>query len=70
MNIGDCIKAYIKLSGKVFTKKHCLPVKNPKGRLQAKFDTKALEQAIKDIVLDSGLEENALLKELESRCKV
>ena len=62
MSIRDCIDAYIRLSDKVFKKIHYSPV-SWRGRAQGRFDHKALETAIKDVVISAGLKEDALLKD-------
>jgi hypothetical protein len=64
MSVEDCIDAYAKLSGKVFQKKHYLPVKLS-GQLKARFDSKALENAIKNIIQfqDPDRNENLLMKD-------
>ncbi|KAM0805350.1 phospholipase [Usnea florida] len=70
MSIRDCIDAYIRLSDKVFKKIHYSPV-SWKGRAQGRFDHKALETAIKDVVISAGLPDDALLKDdRPDSCKV
>jgi hypothetical protein len=68
MNIGDCIKAYITLMDEVFVKKHHRI--NWNGTIQGRFDSDTLESAIKKVIVEQGLEENAILKELDAKCKV
>ena len=71
MDIQSCIKAYTTMSSAVFSKiSHRV---NLKGHIQARFDTAALERAIKDIVKEQGLDEDALLKDEDEsapHCKV
>ena len=69
MDINSCIDAYTHLSDSVFQKlRHRVTVS---GKVQGRFDTAGLEQAIKTIVQDQGLDENALLKDAtDSNCKV
>jgi hypothetical protein len=64
MSVEDCIDAYTRLSGEVFQRKHYLPV-TPRGQLKARFSSKTLETAIKNIVRsqDPSRNENLLLKE-------
>ncbi|KAH6986805.1 acyl transferase/acyl hydrolase/lysophospholipase, partial [Ilyonectria destructans] len=61
MTVDECITAYTSLSDKVFEKKsHRV---NANGQLQGRFDTVALEQAVKQILVDNGHSEDALLKD-------
>lgn len=69
MTIDDCIKAYTALSDKVFQKRqHRLKIN---GQFQGRFDSQALEQAIKDIVVSQGLDADAELQSAgDTKCKV
>lgn len=69
MDVAECIVEYQKLSANVFTK--CHHRINLKGNLQGRFDHKALEVGIKDLLRRRGLDEDELLKEPNgnSRCK-
>jgi patatin-like phospholipase/acyl hydrolase len=69
MTVDDCIDAYTSLSDKVFEKKsHRV---NIKGQIQGRFDTAELERAVKQILVDRGFDEDALLKDsLDAPCKV
>lgn len=69
MDVSSCIEAYSRLSDSVFRKvAHRVTLK---GNVQARFDSHALERAIKEIVKQQGLHEDALLKEnMDSGCKV
>ena len=69
MTIDDCIDAYVSLSDRVFQKtKSSITLT---GRARGKFDIKKLEEAIKEIIVKSGLEVDALLDGTEdSKCKV
>ena len=58
MSVDDCINAYIKLSGDVFQRKHYLPV-TIFGKVQARFDSGALEKAVREIVVENDLSKNA-----------
>ena len=62
MSMDECIKAYSELSATVFAKKHRMPV-DIKGNLKERYDSKVLEQAIKQIVRDRNLHEDTLLKD-------
>jgi hypothetical protein len=62
MSVADCIKAYMELSSEVFQKKHYLPVKF-NGELRGRFDTKALEKAIKNIIRSHSGDEDLLMKD-------
>lgn len=69
MTVDESITAYTSLSDKVFEKKsHRIKIS---GRLQGRFDTAALEQAVKQILVDNGPGEDALLKDTSATaCKV
>lgn len=69
MTIEDCITAYVNLSDRIFKKqRHRVTIK---GTVQGRFDTDELERAIKEIVVQSGLPEDALLWDnVPARCKV
>jgi hypothetical protein len=69
MDISSCVEAYSRLSDSVFRKvAHRVTLK---GNVQARFDSQALERAIKEILKQQGLDEDALLKEnMDSGCKV
>ncbi|THZ71239.1 phospholipase, patatin family protein [Aureobasidium pullulans] len=62
MSVDECIKAYTELSATVFHKKHRIPF-GIKGNLKERYDSKVLEQAIKQIVRNRNLDENTLLKD-------
>jgi hypothetical protein len=69
MSIEECIDAYTLLSDKVFEKQqHRVTVK---GKIQGRFDTAALERAVKQLLVKQGLGEDALLKDSpDAACKV
>lgn len=68
MTVDECIDAYTALSDRVFEKKsHRV---NIKGKLQGRFDSAELERAVKTVLLNRGLAEDALLKDTDSACKV
>lgn len=58
MDIDECINTYINLFDRVFKKRHRVTIMN---KVQARFDTKDLEKAIKEIVLKQSGSENTLL---------
>jgi len=69
MSVADCIDAYVSLSDRVFRKtKHRVTFM---GKIQGRFDSDELERAVKEVVKEQGLQEDALLKDApESSCKV
>jgi hypothetical protein len=69
MSVADCITAYLSLSDRVFRKtRHRVTIK---GQVQGRFDSEELAQAVKEVVKQQGLPEDALLKDApEARCKV
>ncbi|KAH7124620.1 acyl transferase/acyl hydrolase/lysophospholipase [Dactylonectria macrodidyma] len=69
MTIDECITAYTSLSDKVFEKKsHRVKIN---GQFQGRFNTTALEQAVKQILVDNGHGEDALLQDPpNTACKV
>ncbi|KAH7008703.1 hypothetical protein EDB80DRAFT_751332 [Ilyonectria destructans] len=69
VTIDECITAYTSLSDKVFEKKsHRVKIN---GQFQGRFDTAALEQAVKQILVDNGHGEDALLQDPpNTACKV
>lgn len=70
MSVDDCIEAYIELSDQVFRKKRFLPLKMT-GKVQGRFDSKALEDAAKRFLRERNLSEDCLLQDVEPKsCKV
>jgi hypothetical protein len=69
MTVDECIDAYVLLSDRVFQKRrHRVTIK---GKVQGRFDSDELEQAIKEIVVKKGLEKDALLRDSpDAKCKV
>ncbi|CAN9217260.1 unnamed protein product [Alternaria alternata] len=69
MSVADCITAYLSLSDCVFRKtRHRVTVK---GQVQGRFDADELARAVKEVVRQQGLPEDALLKDVpEAGCKV
>jgi hypothetical protein len=69
MTIEDCIEAYMSLANEVFEQqRHRVTIR---GDIQGRFDTAALERAVKRIVVRQGLAEDTLLKDHpDADCKV
>lgn len=69
MSVADCIAAYLKLSERVFRKKqHRVTFK---VQTQGRFDSEELARAVREVVTQQGLPEDALLKdEPNTTCKV
>ena len=69
MGVGDCITAYLSLSDRVFRKtRHRVTVK---GQVQGRFDAEELARAVREVVRQQGLPEDALLKDTpKAECKV
>ena len=69
MSVDDCIKVYADMSDKIFTKqKHRI---NIRGTVQARFDTTALENAIKDAIKRQNVQvDEKLFSRDPAQCKV
>jgi hypothetical protein len=69
MSVAECITAYLSLSERVFRKtRHRVTVK---GKVQGRFDSEELAQAVRGVVKRQGLPDDALLKDApEAGCKV
>jgi hypothetical protein len=69
MSVDTCIEAYLEMSSGIFQKqRHRLSMG---GKLQGRFDSEGLEQAVKNILDKQGLDKDALmLEELDSKCNV
>lgn len=69
MSVADCIDAYMSLSERVFRKtRHRMTLK---GKIQGRFDSEELAKAVREVVKQQGLQEEALLKDApEASCKV
>ncbi|KAE9367217.1 FabD/lysophospholipase-like protein [Stipitochalara longipes BDJ] len=68
MSVDETIESYRMLAGRVFKNRSRL---GWKGNLQGRFSAESLENAIKDILLKHGLDENTRLKDQElMSCKV
>jgi len=69
MTVGEAITAYLSLSNRVFQKKASRVT--IKGKIQGRFDAEELAQAVREVVKQQGLLEDALLKDApEAGCKV
>lgn len=69
MTVDDCIDAYVSLSDRVFRKRRHRV--NIKGKVQGRFDSDELVRAIKEILVQQGLAEDALLEDAkDAKCKV
>lgn len=66
MDIDECIDKYIELSSKVFRRDRLLPIhlglRGKSGTVAARFDSQALEESVKTILQEKGLDRDALLK--------
>jgi uncharacterized protein YqgV (UPF0045/DUF77 family) len=69
MTIDECINAYLSLSDQIFQKKaHRVTIQ---GKIQGRFDSNKLEQAVKEVVRKRGAPEDTLLKSAgDATCKV
>ena len=70
MGIDDCIKAYLDLLELVFAKPRSLLHLYSPLKIHARFDQRKLQKAVQEIVVMSGLPEEALLKDTEADCRV
>jgi nitrite reductase/ring-hydroxylating ferredoxin subunit len=74
MTLNECEDAYLNLSERIFTPKRSIfsPLRGKDFLLaDGKFDYKALEEAIKDIIgRTPGFDESSLLKDPDPQCKV
>jgi hypothetical protein len=69
MSVDDCINAYTRLADKVFVKKsHRFSLT---GKVQARYDSDALVEAVKSIMGEAGFDEKSLLWDPDPHaCKV
>ncbi|KAF2708020.1 phospholipase, patatin family protein [Pleomassaria siparia CBS 279.74] len=71
MTIDECIKAYVDISDKVFRKTHVLGLEIFSGNVRGKFDSKALEEAVKLYLSKKSLSTDCLLHNVgPGACKV
>ena len=67
MDVDECITAYSNLAAAVFSEKLSrLPV-NIKGNVKPRFDSTKLENAIREVVTQSGTSETQLLNDRTAR---
>ncbi|KAH1288733.1 hypothetical protein KXW31_009190 [Aspergillus fumigatus] len=69
MNVDQCIDAYVRISKQAFSRKNYLPI-TLQGEFRARFDSKTLEEALKAVVVEQGLDEDALLWDPDTSCRV
>ncbi|KAF2177077.1 phospholipase [Zopfia rhizophila CBS 207.26] len=70
MSIEECMEAYTELSDKVFRQTHSLSL-SLTGKVRGKFDSKALEDAVKQNLIKHSLPEDCLLQDVgQASCKV
>lgn len=69
MDVDECINAYNRLSSKAFSRKAFLPC-TLTGKLHERFDSKQLELALKQTVMSRGYNQDALLKDPDTSCRV
>lgn len=63
MSIEDCIEKYISMSDRIFVKKrHRMGINTD---IQGRFDTKELEQSVKNIIKECGLPEDEKMRSQE-----
>ncbi|KAG9672833.1 phospholipase, patatin family protein, partial [Aureobasidium melanogenum] len=61
MSVDECIKTYTELSKDVFHKTRRIPI-GFKGDLKERYDSEALEQAVKKVLRNRGVDEDTQLK--------
>ncbi|KAI5236675.1 phospholipase, patatin family protein [Aureobasidium subglaciale] len=61
MSVDECIEAYIQLSEDVFHPKRRIPF-GIKGNVKERYDSEALESAVKKVLRDRNMNEEALLQ--------
>lgn len=69
MDVDECINAYNKLSSQAFTRKALFPI-DKHCNIKERFDSKQLELALKSAVMDRGYDEDTLLKDPDTSCRV
>jgi hypothetical protein len=69
MSVPNSIDAYLSLSDRVFRKtRHRVTIK---GKVQGRFDSEELARAVREVVKQQDLPEDALLKDApDASCKV
>ena len=69
MTVDECIEVYLAMMDKIFVKKQSR-LNFRTWQMQERFDHKILERAIKQLLIDRGLKEDALLVNPDAKCKV
>lgn len=76
MSVNECIRAYLRLTQRVFTpirsKYVSLGFSRHLGDVVSRFDSSALEEIVKRIIRDASLDPDALFydEDRASQCKV
>ncbi|OJJ82631.1 uncharacterized protein ASPGLDRAFT_129530 [Aspergillus glaucus CBS 516.65] len=69
MGVNECIDAYNTLATQAFTRKAYLPI-TLTGHVKERFDSKQLEAALKKAIADRLHDQDALLKDPDTSCRV
>ncbi|KAJ5588159.1 hypothetical protein N7537_010837 [Penicillium hordei] len=69
MTVDECIEVYLAMMDKIFVKKHSR-ISFRTWQMQERFDHEILEKAVKQLLVDRGLKEDALLVNPDAKCKV
>jgi len=71
MTVQACIDAFIIMMDIIFEKRHNLPFNWTNGRIQARYDSEALESCIKSVIREAGFSSDDQMKGCKkSACKV
>lgn len=71
MTVQACIDAFIEMMDVIFERRHTLPFNWRDGKIQARYDSEALQRRIKAIIRNAGFSEDAPMRgPKESACKV
>jgi len=70
MTIDGCILAFTSMVDSIFKQRHTLPFKLINGKVQARYDTAALENSIKAIIQSAGFAEAKMRGGGIPACKV
>ena len=69
MDVQQCIDAYCSLSARAFKRTRTVPL-SMSGKVRERFSSKDLEIAIKEVLSTQGYDEDELLKDLDTSCRV
>ncbi|ODM22497.1 hypothetical protein SI65_00085 [Aspergillus cristatus] len=69
MDVNECIDAYNTLATQAFTRKAYLPI-TITGKVRERFESKQLEAALKKAIADRLHDQDALLKDPDTSCRV